>query len=128
MLHESVRVPSNVHPAQTATMTGDSVQMGPLETQTSQSAPAVPPPRDYALSPNSSASGPNPVIIKDPVTGQQTLVSKTMGLSLGTGLRHLMDPSPMPFEGSNRRHGRRMVEEVLVTGIHKTAMTVLLGT
>ena len=68
------------------------------------------------------------MIIKDPVTGQQTLVSKTMGLSLGTGLRHLMDPSPMPFEGSNRRHGRRMVEEVLVTGIHKTVMTVLLGT
>lgn len=91
MLHESFRVPSNVHPAQTTTMTGESVQMGPLQAQTWKSAPAVAPPgimqpvvpTIHGLNqglPHSRATGSNPVIIKDPITGQPTLVSKTMGL------------------------------------------------
>ena len=106
MLHESFRVPSNVHPVQTATMTGESVQMGPLQTQTSKSAPAVAPPgimqpvvpTIHGLNqglPHSRATGSNPVIIKDPITGQPTLVSKTMGLSLGTG----PEGHPKPMKG-----------------------------
>ena len=62
LLHESLRVPPNVHPVQTATVTGDTVHFWPLETQTSKAAPAAPP--DGITQPT------NPVIVRDPITGQ----------------------------------------------------------
>ena len=63
LLHESLRVPPNVHPVQTATVTGDTVHFWPLETQTSKAAPAATP--DGITQPT------NPVIVRDPITGQR---------------------------------------------------------
>ena len=106
MLQQSLRVPTNVNAVETATVTS------PIDTQTAKAIPSVPPPgltiptipNVHGLRtdiPQASVPMSNPVIVRDPITGNPILVSKDMGASFGkpsgrVGREHEIDSQANP--------------------------------
>ena len=94
MLQQSLRIPANANVVETATVMDDKTRTSPIDTQTAKAIPSVPPPGLTVPSipnihgfnpgiPQASIPMSNPVIVRDPITGNPILVSKDMGASFG---------------------------------------------